>query len=262
CNGLTDEGDPLIDSNGTPFPKKCGTDVGECVAGANHCVAGQVQCIGAIGTVGGQPELCNGKDDDCNGVPDDNPTDGGGPCGVSGVGECKLGTVMCIGGGPICVGDQGPSFEICDGKDNDCDGIIDNGFDLDNDPNNCGTCNHVCMLDHAIAGCSMKSCTVASCEPEFFDVDHVAANGCEYGPCQIQGPVEACNGVDDNCNGQIDEGLTPPPICNQTGECAGTVATCMGAAGWKCIYPSTVSVDANGNIIPAPTCHRLHNACH
>ena len=37
-----------------------------------------------------------------------------------------------------------PSAEVCDGKDNDCDGVIDDGFDKLNDPNNCGNSCSVC----------------------------------------------------------------------------------------------------------------------
>ena len=51
-----------------------------------------------------------------------------GPAGTSGVGECKNGVRSCTGGkwGP-CTGSVGPSAEACDGKDNDCDGVTDNG---------------------------------------------------------------------------------------------------------------------------------------
>jgi hypothetical protein len=37
-----------------------------------------------------------------------------------------------------------PSPEICDGLDNDCNGKVDDPFDLINDPRNCGACGIVC----------------------------------------------------------------------------------------------------------------------
>jgi hypothetical protein len=253
CNGMVDEGDP---GGGA----KCGTDVGECVAGVNHCVAGHVTCQGAVGTVGGQPELCNGKDDDCNGMIDDG-IGSLGSCGVSNIGECKLGMLMCNGGVPVCVGDVGPTFELCDSLDQDCDGNPTNGYNLNTDPLNCGTCNHVCSVPNAVAGCGGGGCTIAACNPGYYDLKNGVADGCEYGPCQIQGAVEACNGVDDNCNGVIDEGVVAPPICQTKGACAGAVATCTGAGGWVCNYGPNVSKDAMGNIIPETSCDGVDNDC-
>ncbi len=95
-------------------------------------------------------ETCNDKDDNCDGqVNEGNP--GGGesasrtaraaPC----LGECTPGTTLCAGASILCVGGQGPTLEVCDGKDNNCDGVIDNGFDLQYTiRSNCGACGHVC----------------------------------------------------------------------------------------------------------------------
>ena len=47
--------------------------------------------------------------------------------------------------------------EICDGKDDDGDGSVDEGFDLDRDAFNCGACGHVCDF---VAG---ESCAGGSC---------------------------------------------------------------------------------------------------
>jgi len=37
-----------------------------------------------------------------------------------------------------------PSDEMCNGEDDDCDDAIDEGFDLESDPNNCGMCGMRC----------------------------------------------------------------------------------------------------------------------
>jgi hypothetical protein len=48
------------------------------------------------------------------------------PCG-SDVGECVAGTETCVGGqwSGVCEGEVGPSAEVCDNLDNNCDGAID-----------------------------------------------------------------------------------------------------------------------------------------
>jgi hypothetical protein len=75
-------------------------------------------------------EICNKVDDDC-----DNQTDESlicecfgsesSPCG-SNVGECREGISNCTGGlWGECVGNIKPSAEVCNGKDDNCDGTKD-----------------------------------------------------------------------------------------------------------------------------------------
>ncbi|RYE93555.1 MAG: hypothetical protein EOO75_04090 [Myxococcales bacterium] len=96
-------------------------------------------------------------------------------CG-SDVGACEPGTQVCqdgeFGG---CSGGVGPSLEVCNGVDDNCDGAIDEGFGIGQPCQGTGT-------NQCFDG-------VTTC------------NG-----CQKTGPekVEICNGVDDNCNGTID----------------------------------------------------------
>ena len=73
-------------------------------------------------------ELCDGLDNDGDDAIDEDWPELGEPCGES-QGECQQGEYVCAddGVGVVCEGAIGPTAEICDGKDNDCDGIDDNG---------------------------------------------------------------------------------------------------------------------------------------
>ncbi|MCX5741333.1 MAG: MopE-related protein [Proteobacteria bacterium] len=227
---------------------------------ARRATAASAECVGAVGTVGGQPEICNGRDDDCNGMFDEGLSNLG-SCGGPNVGACHTGTLACQGGGTICLNDQGPNFEACDNIDNDCDGSTDEDYNKLTDPRNCMTCGHVCSAMNAVSGCAGGACTIASCAAGYHNLNGTVSDGCEYGPCQIDG-AEVCDGVDNNCDGMIDNGLTAPAgICQTAGACTGATATCMGAAGWKCNYGPTVSTDASGNIIAETKCDTIDNDC-
>ena len=95
------------------------------------------------------------------------------------------------------------------------------------------------------------------------DRDGNPANGCEAG-CNYLGPTEICNGLDDNCDGSVDEGITPPAnFCRTAGECAGATARCMGAMGFRCSYSARVDLDpATGQTAAVETrCDGLDNNC-
>jgi hypothetical protein len=100
-----------------------------------------------------------------------------------------------------------------------------------------------------------------ACKPGYKDLNNNASDGCEFGPCFPTGN-EVCDGKDNNCNGQIDEGVTIANFCLTKGECAGTTPTCTGVGGWVCQYPSTVEETSSGQVVPQETrCDTKDNDC-
>ncbi len=242
CDGTVDEGDPEAGA-------LCGTDEGRCAPGVQECRMGALACIGAIGPA---TETCDGTDQDCDAMVDEGNPGGGGACGTS-TGACTSGSFVCRTGTLACEGGSGPTAELCNSTDDDCDGTSDEGFALMTDINNCGSCGSICAPANALPRCSGGACTISACRSGFVDLDGSLANGCEYS-CSFSG-AEGCNGRDDDCDGRTDEGLTAPTsFCNPNGVCAGTAATCGGLTGWTCAYPAAHETTES-------TCDSLDNDC-
>ncbi|MFO0749616.1 MAG: MopE-related protein [Myxococcota bacterium] len=184
CNGVDDDCDGTDDEGFVGAATSCG--LGACArSGTETCVGGAVDpgC-----TPGGKTEAddatCDGVDGDCDGDTDEGFVASATTCGV---GACagNEGHLTCAAGvpGDTCDPLAGASSETCDGADDDCDGETDEGFGVGDACD--GPDDDQCDLGVTVCGEDGQ----ALCD--------------ETGPNQ----VEVCDGKDNDCDGETDEGL-------------------------------------------------------
>ncbi len=260
CNGVDDDCDGDVDEDFPDLGDSCDNgETGECLEyGVMVCRSDGTgtECDAPAGTP--TTEVCDGADNDCDGLIDEddvclcsgpelcNDVDDycdnwashpegsedpqvGQPCG-SDVGACVSGTTVCQPGGVIECTDTGPTAEVCDdpasfsdpeNADQNCNGV-----------NNDGVAPRTCSVTN----------TYGTCEGlEFCD-----ENG-DWVGCSAPEPApEVCNGADDDCDGDVDEGLTQPcAVQNAYGTCTGT-ETC-NAGAWEGCTAATPAAETCNN---------------
>ncbi len=155
--------------------RECGSDVGECGTGMQTCVNGTWgDCLGETGP---QEDVCDGKDNDCDGTADSGCECVVGatrPCGGPDRGTCQTGVQTCGPDGmwaAQCVGGVGATAETCDGKDNDCNGVVDNpnpglaGGGLCAANQVCQQSSCVTAFDGELAGGAPAGCAIGARAP-------------------------------------------------------------------------------------------------
>lgn len=115
--------------------------------------------------------------------------------------------------------------EVCDQADNDCNGVTDEGFDLNTSVENCGACGTPCMLSNAVAACQAGVCLIAQCQPGFYDNPASPEPDCDYPCAPTNGGVEICDGTDNDCNGSVDDSADTSSDILNCGSCG---ASCLG----------------------------------
>ncbi len=237
CNGLDDDCDGEVDEGGVcdactdDDTRTCDTGLqGVCADGTETCVGGQWSGT-CIQDTASSEEICNGLDDDCDGTVDEGL--GTTTCGV---GECQVTVDYCVGGVvQDCVPGE-PGEEVCDGLDNDCDGQVDE--DLGTTTCGVGVCQ--VTIDNCIDGVPQE------CVPG-------------------EPSDEVCgDGLDNNCNGEIDEGCACTP--DDTQDCypgpAGTEGVGLCQAGSQTCDENGQWGECVGAIVPTDEiCDLLDNDC-
>ncbi|MBN2495717.1 MAG: hypothetical protein JXR96_14080 [Deltaproteobacteria bacterium] len=219
CDGFVDEGCGGSCQTDDDCPTGFVCSGGICVQGlpcsANaDCPAGQV-CIQGLCRTECGVEICDGLDNDCDGA-----TDEGCPACRSDA-DCAPGE-SCIDGlcAAICSDSDGDGYqaescggadcddadsavypgapELCNGRDDDCDGAIDEG---------CAECTEgeqvACGTDEGECSRGLRTCS-----------------GGGWGPCEdaVWPQTEICDGLDNDCDGWTDESCSVP--CSSDSDCA------------------------------------------
>jgi len=250
CNGIDDNCNETVDE-GIANNGSCTAGVGQCQrTGELVCSNGGFDCNAQVGEP--TTEVCNGLDDDCDGQIDEDiaPT---GECSA-GVGACQnLGQFVCVQGGLVCSAQNGePSPETCNNVDDNCNGSVDEGFNL----------GDVCSV--GIGACQNTGALIC---------DNNGGVTCSAEP-GLPG-VEVCDQIDNDCDEQVDEvfdvcgiqcgdgsscvtpspSVSPSPSPSETPgvQCEGTIDNCgvCNGDGSSCLctetslYPQVAVIDAN-----------------
>jgi hypothetical protein len=262
-NGIDDDCDGEVDTDVLGLGDACDNGLsGECRReGKKVCDKKTGELVCSAPRVGSAPERCDGKDNDCDGQIDEDLSEtascGKGLCaGGSRARECKAGE---WGQWSECSTSDRAIEEICgNGVDDDCDGTVDS--------------------DAAGLGDKCDNGLVGACHQEGkYECVEGGRLVCSAKP--LDPSEEICNGIDDDCDGTVDEGVTNacggcgelPGVlgepCHVPGgdECAAGVFACTkgNASGMECTLAPKLSdgkvCEDDGNPCTQNVCR--HGAC-
>ncbi len=228
CNGVVDEGVKstfYLDADGDNYGRLASTTLA-CSAPSDY-VTNSTDCNDTAAAIHpGATETCNGIDDNCNGTIDegcatstyyrDADEDSYGNAASSTQATSQPNGYVTNSSDCNDSNDQihPGATELCNGIDDNCDGVIDEGVKLtfyhDADSDSYGN------LASTTLACSAPTGYVAIST----DCNDLNAN-------VHPGVIELCNGIDDNCNGIIDEGCSQNNTTSCLNCCLQCIANCF-----------------------------------
>ena len=277
CNGDTDEAGAkgcttlLFDGDGDGYGKD----------GDSACLCGKTGKY--TSTVGGDcaddnadvhpktSEICDGIDNDCDGATDpvnsggctswyiDNDGDGFGTALFASKCFCGPVTGYAHQSGDCADGDLAinpDATEVCNGKDDNCDGI--------KDPKNTVNCTTY-YADGDGDGYGVQGLSQCTCVADALFKATVGTD-CNDGDAKVHpNATEICNGVDDNCDTQVDEGLMKTYYTDNDGDGWGGSASSVQCAA-SSQFGSTTTGDCDDvhfNVHPGATeiCNMIDDNC-
>ena len=220
CDGLIDAADPDLSGTALWYADLDGDGFGDANNSQASCtqpagfVANDLDCDdNAFAINPGATEICNNIDDDCDGfIDDEDPSlqgsqiwyadadqDGfGDPTNF--IESCNL-LIGFVANNTDC-DDTDPNIspanlEVCNGIDDDCDGLID-------DEDSSLSSGTIWYQDLDMDGFGNNDVSLISCvQPAGFVINNSDCN--DGDPNVSTASVEVCNGLDDDCDGLIDE---------------------------------------------------------
>jgi len=293
CDGLADDADPNVTGQNTYYADSDGDGSGDAGNPLSTCasappsgfVVNDTDCDdNDANNYPGNVEVCDGQDNDCDGLADDADPNVTGQntyyADSDGDGSGDAGNPLstCASAPPSgfvinntdCDDNDANNYpgnvEVCDGQDNDCDGLVD-----DADPNVTGQNTYYADSDgdgSGDAGNPISTC--ASAPPSGFVINDTDCD--DNDADNYPGNVEICDGQDNDCDGLIDD--ADPNLAGQNtyyadsdddgfGDAGNPLSTCASAPPNGFVVNNTDCDDTDDKVFPGATemCDGIDNNC-